>query len=496
MTDAAPGPAEVGDPPAGEDPLAADKRTLTIGAISMVGLILIGVVSAQLFARGGCAAVVDPEPAVHAAEGQAPVDVVADTLQVDGEAIVAAVEAAAGAPVTAALAVGDAADVVAFGEGLLTTGRTITSLDPSLAPVATFDSDDPVVGDGPAVHHVVLPNQRTGQTDALVPLTGSELSVGTCVDTAVVGSPFAFLLGAGDGQLLLFRAEEDGDAPTLQLRDAEAGVLWDTPLEQPAGPPGTLAERLSAALGPDTVVAARRVGPQEEATAPAVAGFGRGDGTARFELAGPQLAAAAELDDSAAIRWEVAAVGRDTALLHGRPDPSDAEQDADPRGDGALVLVDLADGEVVTAVTGLGPLRRAAADLGASSDRFAVATARPGSDDQEDVLVVDADGARTPFEGPVTDAVLAWGEGVLLIGGPERLARLDLAAGSVTAETVEDVNVRAITTTPEGRLAVLLTRTDAEGADDGGEAADGEAVLVITTRDDGLVSAPAVPAGG
>jgi hypothetical protein len=68
-----------------EDPLAADRRTLVIGASAMVGLILIGVVSAQLFARGGCADIVEPRPAEAVRVGVPAEDVVDEHLApVDG----------------------------------------------------------------------------------------------------------------------------------------------------------------------------------------------------------------------------------------------------------------------------------------------------------------------------------------------------------------------------------------------------------------------------
>lgn len=482
MSDATPGPA--GDPLEAEDPLAADKRTLTIGAIAMIGLIIVGVVSAQLFARGGCVGVVEPRAAAALDEDVAPTDAVNDALgSVDARRVIADVEQLAASPVAAAVPVGETDGVVALEDGLLTTGPTVTSLDGSLVPVATFDTDDPVVGDGAAVYDVVVPNDVTGQTDAIVPLSGPELTVGGCVDTAVVGSAFAFLLGADEGQLLLFRAEEDGDQPTLELRDA-TGRRWQAPIEQPAGPPGTLAERLSGELGPDVVVAARRVGPQEETGAPAVVAVDREDGAVRFEVAHDTLAQAAQLDGTVPIRWEVAAVGTDTALVHGRPDPSEAAED-DRARDGSLVLLDLDAGEAITAVTGIGPLRAAAATPPAATvERHAVATAHPSGPDDE-VLVLDADGALTSVGNPDGDVTLAWAGDDLLIVGPTSLSRVTAdPAGGDTYTLAEDVTYRGLAVTADGRIAVLVTARDAS-----------DAVLLVTTRSDGPVTDPDEPGG-
>src|SRR5690606_14942716 len=137
----------------------------------------------------------------------------------------------------------------------------------------------------------------------------------------------------------------------LELRDPERGAIWDARLHLPGGPPGTLAERFTARLGPDTVVAARRVGPQEEDGMPAAVVVARADGADRLSLTQDELLDAAQLEADVPIRWQVAAVGDSSALLHGRPDPSDVADDAPPATDGSLVLIDLEDGAAITAVT-------------------------------------------------------------------------------------------------------------------------------------------------
>jgi hypothetical protein len=468
VADQDPGEATPASAPAeAEDPLAADRRTLVIGAGAMVALILVGVVSAQLFARGGCADVVEPRPADAVATGAPAEDVVDEHLApVDGLRAVDILEQVAGAPVEVGIPVGEASEVVVLGDGLLTTGPTVTSVDAGLTPVATFTTDHVVVGDGSAVFDVAVANEQTGQADALVGLRGTDLDVGTCVDTAVVGSPFAFLLGGGEGELLLLRADEDGDNPDLQLRDARAGARWDARLQLPAGPPGTLAERLSAGLGPETVVAARRVGPQEETELPALVSVDRGDGAVQLELGATDLADAAGLDSTGPIRWQVAAVGEGTALVHGRPDLMDAPELAsgEVRADGVLLLLDLASGEPLGAVEGVGPLAHAAVDAG---DRYAVATETPDNE-AETVTLLEAAGAVVDVGPLVADARLAWSGGAVLVAGRDSLTRL--APDAAPSPTIL-VGGRFVdlTTTSDGRVAALVAARDG-----------GETVLLVT----------------
>lgn len=483
-------PADPVDPVEAEDPLAADKRTMAIGGAAMVALILVGVVSAQLFARGGCVAVADPQPVTDAASDVAPAELIGELLGVDGAAIVTAIERIAGVPVTTATAVGAAEGLLTLDEGLVAAGATVTSFDDSLTPVATFETTDRLVGDGPTVYAVAVANEVTGQADALVPLAGADLAVGTCVDTAVVGSSFAFLLGAGDGQLLLLRADEDGDRPELQLRDDESGAIWDARIVLPAGPPGTLAERTSAGLGPEVVVAARRVGPQEETDSPAVTVHDRGDGTELAAVTSTALATGSGLDEAQPIRWQVAAVGTTTALLHGRPDPSEADEDAPVVDDGVLVLLDLANGAVTAAFDGVGSLVAAATDPVATDDRFAVATATAGGTDE--LARVTASGQLEVQGVSVDDTHLAWfGDGLLAAGG-DQLVRTG-PSGEPDVEQVPGAHLADLVTTADGRVAVLLTATsdDATSPD-----ADGRSVLVVTTRTGDLVSGPTTSTDG
>lgn len=474
-------PAGPAEPAEAEDPLAADRRTLVIGGVSMVVLILIGVVSAQLFARGGCTSILSPGPAAAVATDVAPEAVVDEHLHpVDGDRAVDIVEQVAGARVVAAIPVGEANRVAPLDGGLLTAGRTVTSLDDQLTPVATVTTDDVVVGDGPAVHAVTIPDERSGQTDAFVPLRGTDLDVGTCIDTAVVGAPFAFHLDAGGGQLLLIRADEEGQGPHLDLRGPDGRSVWEADLDLPGGPPGTMAERLTGRLGPDTVVAARRVSPQEEGAAPAVFAVSRDDGSPRFTVDGDTLAAAAGLDPADPIRWQVAAVGPTTALVHGRPDRLDAEPTGvgQPREDGSLVLLDLRDGQPLTARTDVGPVTAAAADRHATDvpDRYILATGR--SDGGSDELAfLDAEGEHTSLGSLLAQPRFAWLDGTVLVAARDSLSRLGPQDATPAVHVLVGGRFADVTLTEDGRVATLVTPRDGD-----------EAVLLVTEPVDDLAT--------
>lgn len=467
-------PPEVVARPEPEDPLAADRRTMAIGATAMVGLILVGVVSAQLFARGGCVDVPDPRAATDVDVDGEPADVAVDVLGADGDAMLAELERAAGAPVALAVPVGDATGLAPLDDGLVVTGPTVTSFDASLAPASTYTTDDVLVGDGATVFDVTVPNEVTGQTDAIVPLTGADLAVGTCVDTAVVGSPFAFLLDGAGGDLLVLRADEGGERPDLQLRTGGDGARWNQRIELPAGPPGTLAERFSARLGPDAVVAARRVGPQEEVEVPAVVALAREDGEERFTLAADALASATGLDPTDPLRWQVAAVGSTSALLHGRPDPADAEADtgAPADADGVLAVIELGSGDVVAAVTDVGPLAGAVHDVATAEDRYLVAATTA---DGDALLMVDGDGEVVVVDATVDRARLAWRGDTALAGGDGYLVRIDPAGEVAVVAELPGARVIEVDVTVDGRIVALIA----------GDASD-DVVLAVTTPVDGL----------
>lgn len=280
------------------DPMAADKRVMIIGVVAMIVLVGVGVVSGALFAGSACG---DIEPAPMDAPVAAPdLDAVLNTLAVpDGEeALQAAVDELAGTlgTVTGVADVTGATELTGLGGGVAATGRATVALDGAGAEVvaaASFDDPARVVGSGSTLYAVALMNELTGQVDALLPVD-AQLAPGTCVDTAVVGDPLAFHLAAGDGELLLVRIDEDGDTPELELRDATVGRRWRAAFDVPMGPPGILAERITAAMDRELVVAGRRTIPGEEPAA--VIAVDRRDGQTVWELDADALVDAAAVD--------------------------------------------------------------------------------------------------------------------------------------------------------------------------------------------------------
>ena len=270
------------------DPMAADKRVLIIGLVTMVVLLAVGVTGAALFTASACNDI-ELQRAADRAAGTDSATLL-DELEIGGElaqrldGTLEDLEAAFG-PITGVADVGDATDLVALDgvAGAIGADRVtvVAGAGSSVLAGATFDEPAQVVGSGGQLFSLALVNPLTGQVDALAPVSPA-LDAGTCVDTAVVGEPFAFHLDAGDGELLLFRVEEDAAFPEVELRDGSDGRRWITPLDVPVAPPGILAERISGGLGENLVVAARRVIPGE--TEPVAVALGRGDGQARWEV--------------------------------------------------------------------------------------------------------------------------------------------------------------------------------------------------------------------
>lgn len=337
-----------------EDPLAADKRTLAIGAASMVGLVAVGVVSAQLFVTGGCGDFGEP-----GAASASPVVIgdVFDAAQRD------ALAATYGTPFDEAYEVpGDADRLAALPDGFAATGATVTAFDGAGAPRAQIEVPGTVVGDGATLFDVALANELTGQVDAFTPIDAATLEPGACTDTAVVSEQFAFLLDARDGQLLQLRIDEDGDDPAIELRDGD-GQVSELRLELPAGPAGVLGERVSGAIAGDVVVVARRVAADDPGAAIVVADADGGE--RRIEVDRAALVATLRAggvlddlgDDDAPLVVEVVTADADEAVLQVRAATTTGERPADPAdptsGSVALTL-DLATGDlaVLAATTG------------------------------------------------------------------------------------------------------------------------------------------------
>jgi hypothetical protein len=336
-----------------EDPLAADRRTLVIAAVVMVALVLVGVVSGSLFARSACR---DLAPtAAQAPVASDPDLVVAAAFpQLEPAAadeLVEAITELAGVlgPLTG---IADATGaerlaIVGGAPGGVGAATTLVAATGQVQASATFDEAATIVGDGDALYSLALVNPLTGQVDGLQPVD-RDLQPGTCVDTALVGSPLAFHLAAGGGQLALLRVGEDGGEPELELRDPVAGQVWVAPLELGQAPAGILGEWVAGAFGERDVLVGRRTRPGDEE--PVVAAFARRTGDLRWELgrgdlgdlvadAGPQPVEVLRADAEAAL-----------VLIGAVEDPDGAADGASAgarAGDGArLLALDLADGSV------------------------------------------------------------------------------------------------------------------------------------------------------
>ena len=449
-----------------DDPLAADRRVLVFGAAAMVALILVGGLSAAIFTRSACGRIA-PDPVLPRAAGddvEAVVgDGLADLFDDERETLLAWLSSPEVTghlgPVVAAADVTGAERLVPAADGLVAaTGATTTLFDPASGDVhetATF-GDGVVVGDGDTLYSLALTNRMTGQTDAIVPLDRS-LEGGECHDTATVGTPLAFLLEAGDGELLLFRSDEDGDTPLVELRDADRRRVWSTPLQTPHIPPGVTGERLAAGMDDDTVVVARRFDADDEM--PALSGFDRTSGEERWTTPLAALDEVAPTGDGAV--WvEVVAVDGDTALLAiARDDARDAA---------VLIAVDTADG-AVRWVADATPGRPLAAAITAD----AVTVVAMTGDGFEAVRLDHGDGsaigtAGTPIEGdgqrpdrggvaelPGGTLAVA-GTGVVYFGGDEVTALgydPAVAAQVVDVVTVDDVTMLLIAS-DDGAVAV------------------------------------------
>lgn len=316
--------------PAAEDPLSADRRTLVIAAVAMVVLIAVGVASASMFTSSACSLVV-PDP-VDAGRADGDVTaVLADSLPgldddtVDG--VAAEIDQLAGAapegvPVgwpgraVGAVDVGPATGLTVVDGHLMAIGPRLTVLPPpapdatpDAGPAAELDEAAEVVGDGERVYSLAEVHEPTGQVSAVVPVDG-DLEGGDCYDTAQVGVTLAFHLDAGDGQLLLFRSDDNGEHPEVELRDDD-GSVWSERLELGAGPAGGLAARLDGRLGGDHVITARRSRPDD--SAPALQARARDSGAEQWSLTPAEVAQRMPPGDEA-LEIEVVAVTDDLVL--------------------------------------------------------------------------------------------------------------------------------------------------------------------------------------
>lgn len=287
-----------------EDDARSDRRTLIVGAVLMLALIAVGVAFGLGPAATACRAL-DPDP-----------------LEADATAR-ARVPLADLGPAGDAAVVAPRLEPHPDGALVLGGGAALLAPDGAVLAGAGFDPPVAVVGGGTAPFAVVVGNAVTGQIDALRPLLVGPAGVepGACVDTSAVGSPLAFLLAAGDGELLALRTDEDGSEAVLELRDRLRGRVWAPPVALGAAPAGLLGARTSGGLGPDLAVVARRITGAEDDD-PAVVGLGRRGGDVRWTLTPDAVRAALPTDVAAlpALRLEVAAVDTAGAVLLVGPD--------------------------------------------------------------------------------------------------------------------------------------------------------------------------------
>ncbi len=439
MSDHDRGADDVGRTRTGDDLMAADRRTLVIGGLAMVGLVLVGVVSGSLFAGSACDDITPTAVTLPSAGGD--LALLADVLEgLDDDevtALGAELTALTGelGSITGVAAAPGATSLAATADGVASLGDQVATLRApgDLATAAVTLGSGTPVGSGAHLYNLALTNPLTGQVDALQPLD-AELAGLTCQDTALVGSPLAFHLAAGDGQLLVLRIEEDGDEPELELRDPVAGRVWAAELPLPAAPAGLAGARLTAGLGPELVLAGTRTTPGEDA--PVFTAVARADGAALWSLDREALeVAGVPLSEARATRAEVVAVGDVLALAvlrevdgDGRAD-EETEQDLRSVGSQVLLALDPSDGTVrwqveletterIVAGGSSGDIGRVVLfDLESSMARVVVATG-------DDVRTLDG-----PVLGPAAPVARGEpGEGGLVPAGPGRASGAGLAS--------------------------------------------------------------------
>ena len=407
MSDGEHGSEHVGRARSGDDLMAADRRTLVIGALAMVALVLVGVVSGSLFAGSACD---DIAPrTVAAPAGTSDLQLLDRALDGLGEEELTELRAQLTAlseelgGVTGVAAAPGATSLAATAGGVASLGADVVVWRAAgdLATAAVTLGSGTAVGGGEHLYSLALTNPLTGQVDALQPLDEGLVGL-TCQDTALVGSPLAFHLAAGDGQLLLLRIEEDGDEPELELRDPVAGQVWAAELQLPTAPAGLAGARLTAGLGPEVVVTGTRTTPGEQA--PVLTGVARADGAPLWSLDRAGLEdVGVPLTEQRATRAEVVAVGGELALAvlrevdGGGGADEEAEQDLRSVGSQRLVALDPASGSVRWELE-LAPTER-------------VVAARAGEDGGQ-VVLVDLGAAESRI-------LVAGGEEVRALEGPD-----------------------------------------------------------------------------
>ncbi|MCC5947967.1 MAG: hypothetical protein JJT89_05880 [Nitriliruptoraceae bacterium] len=400
-----------------DDPMAADRRTLFIAVLAMIGLVATGVVSAALFTGSACDDI-EPTPVARGvADAEVERVVQAAFPDADGALVAAIVAQLEGltdvlGPTTGAAVVDGATSLVPTDDGFAAVGPQTSLVDRDLTEVlATVDVGSGIVdGSGDTLVSLARVNDLTGQVDAFTGIDArpsSPLTAIGCVDTATVGTPLAFELDAAGGQLLLFRAGEDGDDAEMELRDPREGRVWFARVDVGVAPPGVTGERIDALLGEELAVLVRRTSPVEDT--PVVTAVGRDDpGTPRTlgrdafdEVPTAGGGAAIEvLDEAAPQRLELLALDGERALVAitaardaGAVAQAGTDELGPSVGPGAVVALDLAAG----AATWATPLADGRRVLAATID----------ADERDRAWLVTDDGGQVEFasvdpdEGPV-----------------------------------------------------------------------------------------------
>lgn len=255
---------------------SSDRRILTIGVTTMVVFLLVGVGSAAVFSRPACRLVA---PTVSAYDVTTNSDWYGndDALTRFADALTAF----SSQPVNVVTASGVDRFTV-LGDGVAAVGSKALVFDASahVQSLITF-SDADVVGSGDILYAVNIANPASGQVDAMQPFVqnGSAL---TCVELALVSTPLAFVKDAADGEVLFMRADEDGDEPFAEVRDAKTGRRLSIPLDLSVGSAGQHGIRTSGVLHPEVIVVTQQL--TENADTTVVWGIDRQDGRIIFEL--------------------------------------------------------------------------------------------------------------------------------------------------------------------------------------------------------------------
>ncbi len=321
--------------------------------VVMFALVIVGVGAAAVFTRSACERIA-PDP-VAAGAASSDVDAFLSEMVDDAE-VRASLTRSIGTiadllgPVTGVADVTGAQRLAVGADGVAALGPTTTVLARDGASVrsrADLDDGRPV-GSGTTLYNLAVANELTGQVDALLPLDGG-LEGLTCVDTALINTPLAFHLAADGGELLLFRVDEDGAAPELELRDPVAGNVWSTRVDVGIDQPGILGQQLTGAMSDELAVMGRRTAPGDDP--PAMTAVDRDTGSVVWTVDRQDLGASpvSELPT----RTDVVAVGDGSVVVvltaeradgEGGSDASDAPDASEPvhlaafdPGDGAAL---------------------------------------------------------------------------------------------------------------------------------------------------------------